>query len=98
MAVGISVGRNSWSGDVTYDDFGFGNTSNNTEISSSKTNVSLSLHFGPSAPSWQDVTSYDIDITDVQPYQPGMIVPFFILEIGSYFWNWSSENEFGSFD
>ena len=98
MAVGMSVGRNAWSGDVTYEHFDFGMTENATDISSSKTNVCLSLHFGPSAPSWKDFTSLDTDISDVRPYPPGMIVPFFIFEIGPYFWNWTEENDSGEFD
>ena len=95
MAVGVSFGRNAWSGNVQYDFFKTGQFEfeEQTDISSGKTNMCLSLHFGPSAPTWQTVTGYREDISDVKPYQPGMIVPFFIFEIGPYFWNWT-EGEF----
>jgi hypothetical protein len=90
MAVGISFGRNSWSSNVQYELFKTNQfESEQTDVTSGKTNVCLSLHFGPSAPTWQTVTGYREDISDVKPYQPGMIVPFFIFEIGPYFWNWT---------
>ncbi len=90
MAVGVSVGRNAWTGEVDY----FLDKSNqffeeSTEISSGKTNVCLSMHFGPSAPTWSSITSLDDDISDVKPYSSGAFVPFFIFEIGPYFWDWS---------
>ena len=86
MAVCVSVGRNAWSGDVQYDFFKTGAQNQEvTDISSGKTNVCLSLHFGSSALTWASITGYREDITDVKPYTPGMIVPFFIFEIGPYF-------------
>lgn len=99
MAVGFSIGRNAWNGDfqATFKPGAVDDPV--TDVSSSKTNLSLSLHFGPSAPTWTDITSSsEVDIHDVQPYQPGMVVPFFIFEIGPYFWNWTEENEFGKFE
>ena len=90
MAVGFSIGRNAWNGNVNYELFKSAQFyEESADISSGKTNVCLSLHFGPSAPTWQSVTGYREDISDVKPYQPGMIVPFFIFEIGPYFWNWT---------
>jgi len=87
MAVGISAGRNAWSGNIDYSLFKSTQFyEESTEISSGKTNVCLSLHFGPSAPTWTGITSLDENISDVKPYSPGMIVPFFIFEIGPYFW------------
>lgn len=101
MAVGFSVGRNAWNGNV---DLGLAKPGSlnqfdySTDVSSGKTNVCLSLHFGPSAPTWSSITSLDTDISDVRPYSPGMVVPFFIFEIGPYFWDWTEENEFGKFE
>ncbi|NNG27210.1 MAG: hypothetical protein HKM87_06760 [Ignavibacteriaceae bacterium] len=102
MAVGISVGRNAWSGNAEF--FGFDKSGslnqfeNSTDISSGKTNACVSFHFGPSAPTWTNIASLDEDISDVKPYSPGMIVPFFIFDIGPYFWDWTEENEFGKFE
>jgi len=101
MAVGISAGRNAWNGSVNYENFLFKSNSEgdgSTEISSGKTNVCLSFHFGPSAPTWTGITSSRSDISDVKPYSPGMIVPFFIFEIGPYFWDWTEESESGKFE
>jgi hypothetical protein len=99
MAVGFSIGRNAWSGTTS---FVFKSTQEgdySTDISSGKTNVCVSLHFGPSAPTWTGIIgSRSGDIHDVKPYQPGMIVPFFIFEIGPYFWDWTEESEFGKFE
>ena len=99
MAVGVSIGTNAWNGDTKFDygDFGF-NQNNSTDICSRKTNFTVSLRFGPSAPTWTDVTKFDVDISDVRPYPPGMIVPFFILDVGPYLWSWTEESDFGSFD
>ncbi len=99
MAVGFSIGRNAWSGSANY---AFKTTQvgeGSVDISSGKTNVCLSLHFGPSAPTWANITSSrGTDIHDVQPYQPGMFVPFFIFEIGPYFWDWTEESNLGTYE
>lgn len=92
MAVGFSVGRNSWDGQYTFDNFLTKGVlqEEGPEISSGKTNTCLSLHFGPSAPTWTTVTGLDrTEDRKVEPYRPGMFVPFFIFEIGPYFWDWS---------
>lgn len=98
MAVGFSIGRNSWSGSFEESEFAKTGSLNqldySSDISSSKTNVSLSFHFGPSAPTWGNITASGGDISDVKPYQPGMFVPFFIFDIGPYFYSWTQEDEF----
>jgi len=101
MAVGFSLGRNAWSGnfDLGFEKSGsFNQFDYSTDISSGKTNVCLSFHFGPSAPTWGSVTSLNDDISDVKPYSPGMIVPYFIFEIGPYFWDWTEESEFDTIE
>ena len=101
MAIGISAGRNSWNGEVG-NLSGLYKSSHEGDdiigISSGKTNVCLSLHFGPSAPTWGSITSLNDDISDVKPYSPGMIVPYFIFEIGPYFWDWTEESEFDTIE
>jgi hypothetical protein len=89
MAVGISFGTQSWSGEQSFDDL-FTPMGESNEISSNKTNVGLSFHFGPSAPTWTNIVSGKADIHDVKPYTPGMKVPFFVFDIGPYFWSWES--------
>lgn len=98
MAIGISAGSNGWSGDVNFGSNFGPNNQDASEISSSKTNLCASFHFGPSAPTWADITSKDSDITDVKPYPPGAIVPYFIFEIGPYFWNWEETGQLGNFE
>ncbi len=85
MAVGVSIGRNAWGGEPAYEVPG-----TEVEISSSKTNTCVSFHFGPSAPTWGTIATYEEgSIQDVKPYPPGMFVPFFVFDIGPYFWSWT---------
>jgi len=60
MAVGISFGRSAWNGNTEFFEFeksgSFNQFEYSTDISSGKTNVCLSLHFGPSAPTWGSIT------------------------------------------
>lgn len=92
MAVGISIGRNGWNGQYTFDSGIPGSPSQEgPEISSGKTNVCASLHFGPSAPTWSSIAGLTEEgsINDVKPYKVGSIVPYFIVDIGPYFWDWT---------
>jgi hypothetical protein len=92
LGAGLCIGRISLGGDYNWNqDFLLPSATPGTSMTSLKTFVLASFHFGFSPHTFTTVFKNDGLDRPVEQYHSGQFYPFLVLDVGPYFWSWETD-------